>query len=598
MPFRALTIPNQTQQSNGFRPLNVDQPTGKTEGLQEAQKNPLLNPPKVAGVFNKNSFIGKQMSGLDTASNIGRNFVEGVGSKLFGTYKDVIQKIPEDIKDAASDISKGGVGNIAKGVIKATVRPAADAAEAIFAPISSVVGQAMEQTGIQGGIESAAKYIVDKSGITDNKAFQDFAVSHPNAENDFNRALTLIMAKGEKGEIDPARMAKEIKASAGNISDNAINLAQKAYSDFKSKLKANDVKKVNDAVGQITQGKSGDIPRTIKALSSIDTTDIKTYRQGVDALDTRIKTLAEKQDEVLSTNKEQIKLNDWKSKSGHNFVNDALIQLKDFYKKTNNPAEEARINTLIQKAENQGLTFQEVNSLAREHGDRINAFNANGEAASGLTKQAAENTRSGVKDIVRQKFGNDNVYKASDRAMSDLIRTKDLFEKQSEEVNKLGQKIQKRSWGEKAGRLLGHVINMVGLNSPKGLFEYFLSRGTGLKTLNALDLESQLPKNLKIIRDLANRNIPEKTLISEMEQFIKNNPDKPQLLLPAPKPGSPRSAIFSNSTIQLPVPDEKGVSMPQTQVNSEPNKPIIAQPDIGESPNKFKKMMRKKLFSK
>ncbi len=240
----------------------------------------------------------------------------------------------------------------------------------------------------------------------------------------------------------------------------------------------------------------------------------------------KITAISNKLDETLATKTDTKPLTDLthtfkvgESSVSHNYVEDALSQLKDHYTSTNDVAGLEKITQLENKAKTSGLTIQEVNDLAKEHGNTISAFNANGQAASGITKQAAENTRTGVKATAREMFNNP-VFKAADEQLSNLIRTRDLVASVAENVNKLQQKIQERSFGEKAGRLVGQVMNIIGLNSPKGFIEYFLSRGTGLKTLNALDLEKQLSKNLKNLQEVVRPGALESDMESHLQQII------------------------------------------------------------------------------
>lgn len=153
----------------------------------------------------------------DWSSNIGDkigNIETSFAKNLWSIYEQTPEKIKEDIKAGAEDIQ---AGRPIKGIIKAGFRTAGDAANAIFAPLSAAIGTAIEETGGQNLMDKAGQVVADKSGITDKKWFQDFAISHPNAGEDFNRLLTLVMSKGEKGEINPKQMVKDIKTFADKI---------------------------------------------------------------------------------------------------------------------------------------------------------------------------------------------------------------------------------------------------------------------------------------------------------------------------------------------------------------------------------------------
>lgn len=295
--------------------------------------------------------------------------------------------------------------------------------------------------------------------------------------------------------------------------------------------KAQDASKIT---GEILQGEAKDIPRGQKVLKAIDTSGIKTYADGVNALNQHIENLSAQQDDLLSKDTSPRKAKDLglsmtvgNKTIKNNYVTDAINQLDNFYKKTGNVVEEEKLSQLKSKAKTEGLNSKEVNDLARTHGRTLNGYNANGELASGLSKQAAENTRAGLKNTVRQFGGKES--EQIDKNISDAIRVRDLFQNTAEKVNTLQQKIQQRSLGEKAGYLAGKAINFIGMGSPKGIVEAMIPRGQGLKVLNALDLESKLQKNLKILTDIGDKKVPESTLIERLEKFLNQNVNQKSL---------------------------------------------------------------------
>lgn len=157
----------------------------------------------------------------ETAKGTVKSLYEPIKEAAVSTYKTFEAtpgKIQEDIQAASEDIEKG---NVLKGVVKAGGRVAGDTAEAIFAPISGAVGALMKITGGQKLTDAVGQVVADKSGITDWPAFQKFAMEHPNAGEDFNRILTLVMSKLETGEINPARMATEATNFARKIVGSA-----------------------------------------------------------------------------------------------------------------------------------------------------------------------------------------------------------------------------------------------------------------------------------------------------------------------------------------------------------------------------------------
>lgn len=308
-----------------------------------------------------------------------------------------------------------------------------------------------------------------------------------------------------------------------------------ALSEGYKSIQNSTAKDLDTLVGTVTQGKTADIEKAKTALGNIDTSAIKTYSDLKNTLDTKIKTISDKLDSALDTNTATTKLKDLGNdvKVGdttvtHNYVKDALSELKNHYRAINDPVGEAKINQLTDKAKTTGLTVKEVNNLAKEHGNTLNAFNANGQAASGLTKQAAENTRSGLKSTARGLFGN-KAYEAADEQLSNLIRTRKLVNDVNEGVNKLKQKVNPRTFGEKAGRLLFQATDKLTGGGLKGYIQSFLPRGDGLKVMNALDLEKGLKGNLKLIRDAL--DAPKGDIAEKLQNLVDNiSPKKPSLI--------------------------------------------------------------------
>jgi hypothetical protein len=258
-------------------------------------------------------------------------------------------------------------------------------------------------------------------------------------------------------------------------------------------------------------------------LTQIDPSNIKTYQDLETSLGDKITQVAQLQDKALGTRPEAINLQDLTVK-GHNFVNDALDQLQQYYEKTNNIDGQNQIAELKNKAQTQGLTIKEVNDLARQHGQDLNAYNANGELASGLNKQAAENTRQGLKTTVRQYMG-DQALQGSDSQLSDLINTRSLVNQVAEKANALGQKIQQRGLLAKIGYYSGKAVDMLSGGTLKNFVNYFIPRGEGLKTLNALDLEKGLQKNLQLLQSLDSGSLSDADFTSKLNGIIdQGNP--------------------------------------------------------------------------
>ncbi len=163
---------------------------------------------------------------------------------------------------------------------------------------------------------------------------------------------------------------------------------------------------------------------------------------------------------------------------------------------------ELKIKTLENTARIKGLTYKDVNNLARLHGQTINAFNANGEAASGLSKQTAENTRSGLKGIARQGLGGKEA-EALDKKLSDLYDTQALIEKQVNKVNALAQKTPKQGIIPKVvGKTVSIAVKAADAltGNPLKAIGKEIGLGGNQPAMSALEIEKNLAKNLRILR--------------------------------------------------------------------------------------------------
>lgn len=346
---------------------------------------------------------------------------------------------------------------------------------------------------------------------------------------------------------------------------------------------ANRQKKVTDAIGRVLQGDMKDIETGRKALRQVDMSDVKTYKEGADRIREQIGAISRGVDDVLETDSTPRMLDTLSLKTTvggetveQNYVRQALNQLEEHYTKVNDIAKATQIKQLRQKAETVGLTLKEINNIARQHGVDLNAYNMNDELASGLKKQAVENTRKGVKATTRDLFGN-NITKAADAEITALKRVEKLFNDMAEKVNDLQQRVMQRSLGAKVGRLAAQVLDVISGGFLKSFGRTLLiERGGGAQVFNALDLEKQLAKNLKLIQKAVETNASEQTIIQSLEQFIKNTTGKAPLLLPEKAGGAPSSILYGGKggiapTLQEAVDISGNLKAPKNSRAPKPN---------------------------
>lgn len=263
------------------------------------------------------------------------------------------------------------------------------------------------------------------------------------------------------------------------------------------------------AAGQILQGETSDIASGIKSFAKLNTSGVKTYSELGKRIVDKITELAKKVDTELLKDTKLRKLSqlatDVPTATGvvkYNYVRDAIDELKNYYTSIKDIKKLSQIQKYadaLDPINGSGITLKDVNDIARMHGSDLNAFNASGELASGLTKQAAENTRQGLKETTRQLMPN-TVAKNADKLSSTLQNTKKLIDKNIEAVNKLKQRIQDRGILAKVGAAAAKYGDILTGGSVRGFIGGLLPRGAGYKVMNALDLEEALMKNLEILQ--------------------------------------------------------------------------------------------------
>lgn len=515
----------------GQAPWEVSQTPNNNQGLPVQQQ--------------RNDEIVKPLKGYN-------NLTKTIGDVVDKTNQDYANAIPNFITEAGrqdNSTSANPVIRTAENALGAT----ASGINTVFAPISNTIKQASDSfadSSVGKAIENnpVSGKLLDLFGGA-SKKLDEWSKAHPEAARNLNNLLTVgLSATGEDpvGKTGEALKtgANIVTKEAGAISSDVGTLTKPitskvggAFSNLKDRISPTQT--IDSVVGQIIQGTPEDIAPARKTLTNLDTSNIKTTPDLLNALEKRITSLDTAKSSRLTGSpiyEKPILLKDWEqsikvgeSSVQHNYVQDGLNQLKDYYTKTNDIQNATRISDIIRKGDGEnlkdgesgGLTINDVDKIAQEHGRVLNGYNANGELASGLSKQAAENTRVGIKETARSNSG-DPAYKAIDSAISETIKTRDLIKDQVDNLNKLQQKIQTRSLGEKIGRLGAQIFNTLGGNAPKGVIEYFIGRGTGLKTLNAIDLQNMLRKNLKTLRKLNSKGVSPAEMEKGLQSIIDN----------------------------------------------------------------------------
>jgi hypothetical protein len=189
----------------------------------------------------------------------------------------------------------------------------------------------------------------------------------------------------------------------------------------------------------------------------------------------------------------------------YNPVERALVQLQELYTKIGDTVSAKNIKEILAVARKEGLTNLEVNDIARVYGQEFGtkAFSKIGEPLTSVNAQLYENTRKAVKDVARSGIKGAEATTA-DKMMGNLYKVEALVKKNVEAVNKITQKIKDRGLLEKIGYGATKTLDTISGGSLRGIIGGLLPRGVGYKVMNAIDIEKQLERNLKIIQKAIN----------------------------------------------------------------------------------------------
>ena len=460
------------------------------------------------------------------------NFLDKVGSdisKRYGNIKSELtsNNVTSPVNLQASAMEKGlrvagqvagGVGDVLGSAIGSTASTVNDLTGGALGETAKSAGSSILQTELgKKGLELA------QQGMEE---YSKFKQEYPNAAKDLEAVVNIasIIPVGKiVGSLGTgAKILTEEAIQAGKAGVKVAKQAPEALSTISKNIQdiGRTPKTIGQVVGDVAQGTTEDIKPVATALKTIDTKKVKTYSDLLGEINKTIPQLAAKQDAEFLKDSTLYTLNDLAvkqaTKSGKeistDYVTKGLNELKDFYTSVGDDVSKADIEELITKANTEGLTRKEVNDIARLHGRELNAYNANGQLSSGLTKQAAENTRQGLKNTARQGFENTET-KNIDNQLSALYDTQKLIEKNVEAVNKLQQRIQERGLVEKLGHGTFKALDVISGGLIRGVVGGLLPRGVGYKTMNAIDIENALRGNLDIL---------EKSLKTESdEELIK-----------------------------------------------------------------------------
>ena len=460
--------------------------------------------------------------------------IEGVNEPKPST----IQKLGSELKQRGSDLATA-VTTVGKGMTEAKTLPEVGkvigrgllrSGGAVAGSVLDTLGAGVEladkatgevaSTALKAGGEAFLTTETGKKALSalqaGNESYQAYKVSNPEGAKDLEAIMDIanvvpaVKAAGAVGK-GAVKVAEIGGKGVLKVADATAQGGKKTFNVLKEGVSPTPTP--TKALGEVAIAKTTEqLPVFEKALSSIDTSKVKTFEDLNNSFKKAIPTLSKQVDDELLKDTNLYKIEDLlvgqKTKAGNEIKTDYITRsidgLEDLYTKLGDDVSKADIVDLRAKALNQGLTRKEVNDLARtyntEYGSK--AFTATGDIKSGFSAELYESTRKGLKDIARAGMGG-NEAKAFDEALSSIYEAQKLTKKNADAVNAIKQRIEEQGWIGKGIRTVFNTSDLVTGGAVRALRDTVMARGSAQKLQNVLELENKLQKNLEVLQRAA-----------------------------------------------------------------------------------------------
>jgi hypothetical protein len=434
----------------------------------------------------------------------------GYLDRLKESFKAGASKIKSGFNQSTSQVMSGSRNPLP--LLEGGIKSLAGAAEAAFSPVTAVAEPILKPT-VGKGLSSVADQIGKIPAV---QRFADSGLGHATSRAAEDVGNLSTVAGAVAGTMGAPKVVNTVKTGVGKTLDRTAGAMDRAYegsSQLYSEAKeafGPPTPSSAQAMGQVLQGKSGDVKAGFKALKEVDTEGVKTYSDLAGRVDQSIKDLSQKVDAHLDKDPSLYPLNklklSGKTKQGQtlqvDYIDRAMTHLKELYTSTGDDIAAQNMGDLMKSAKINGLSRKQVNDLARQYGQEFSekAFGRTGEPLTSVNAQKFENTRMGLKQVARQGLEG-SAAEATDKTISNLYKVQKLVNQNVEAVSKLTQRIQERGLMEKLGHALSKTADTLSGGSLRGIVGGMLPRGVGYKVMNALDLEQVLGRNLKVIKD-------------------------------------------------------------------------------------------------
>lgn len=311
--------------------------------------------------------------------------------------------------------------------------------------------------------------------------------------------------------------------------ENLKDKAKKVIPEVKEKVEdfVKPKKDLDWTIKEVFNATDNDLWKLKTSINSVDTEWIQTYSDFSRKVWEKITDLSKKQDEMLDTVDTKYWIDDLETTSSSwkyttNYVKQALDDMENLAKVTNDIDYLDKIWILKTK---DSFTLKEINDLVREYwyNFKNKAFNKDWTAKIWWIWESYENTRTWLKNLVREKFWTDEL-KNIDSEISSLYKADDMIWKMEKKVQNLKNKITERSLWEKLWNMWWKIMDFLTLWTAKWFMNRFFPSNVWLKVMNSLNIEENLVDNLKRINKLLKNEskMTDEEFKKWIEDFIEN----------------------------------------------------------------------------
>lgn len=480
-----------------------------------------------------------------------------------GIARKLATNLSESAKDIQSGMQKGGlkgVPDVLKGFTKAGLRSAGDIAGTIFAPVATglnvATGGKLNEffTSVQKQVEQGKGLIGESvSALADVPEFQQFAMEHPNAGEDFGRALNLIFSKGEKGDVrraftEPQTVIQEANAQIfKTVANTPTQVKQTIQNTFKKtpdqiiNKRLEELNKIDSNYAQMRKA-SGYSDDAVGSRKRVASTDV--LSNAVDDTGTiRTKEPNGAVDQYRALTLDQ----------AENVVKNNLERLGE---KTNLREVKLRMETAVKNSGLEGADLQvALNKIDSEiNGLKLRA-ESNGDIPLSLLQDAKISTTKNINYFTPPEV---NAYrKAIARAYKETIEKNSSLNvkevnaelaKYLEDIAFLerldGKKVQGGKLGKYFAQISGNIIGATAGGAVGGPI------GSAIGTILGGETASRIKGSI-LQKSLGGQAgvTPQKSAI--LQSAIEKG-KSPRLALPSPQKGAARVEIKSGKAINLP----------------------------------------------